>query len=109
MTVEARALFVLLFFGVWAFLGLLAWAAVAVARRGDGALLALPVSLAAACVFALLPPALGLRDAVGFFLSLPLALAGSLLGYVLVLALRRRLAPGASAIRRPTAGRPPRE
>jgi len=109
MTVEARVLFVLLFLGAWAFLGLLAWAAVAVARRGDGALLALPVSLAAACASGVSLPVIGLTDATGFFLSLPAAAAGSLIGYAAVTALRRRLAPAGQTARGTAAQRPPRE
>lgn len=109
MTVEARVLFVLFFFSAWAFLGLLAWAAVAVGRRGDGALLALPVSLMAACAFAVLLPVAGLQDALGFFLSLPAAIAGSLAGYAAVNVLRRRLAPETGRPVRPDAQCPPRE
>ncbi len=93
MTVEARVLFVLLFFSAWAFVGLVAWAALAVVRRGEGAIFALPASLAASCVAGVLLPVAGMRDAVGFFLSLPAALLGSLLGYAFVLALLRRFAP----------------
>ena len=107
MTVEARVLFVLLFFSAWAFMGLVAWAAVAVFRRGEGAIFALPVSLAASCVAGALLPVAGMRDAVGFFLSLPAAHAGSLLGYALTLALLRRFPPPAPE-RRPVE-MPPRE
>ncbi len=108
MTFEARVLFVVLFFSAWTFLGLLAWAAVAVLRRGRTALLALPVSLAAACVFGVFVPLVGLRDATGFFLSLPAAVAGSLLGYALVVVLLRRsgFAPAQMPER---VRRPPRE
>jgi len=107
MTAEARVLFVLLFFSAWAFMGLMAWAAVAVLRRGNGAIFALPVSLAASCVAGVLLPVAGMRDAAGFLLSLPASLVGSLLGYTFVLALLRRLAP-AEPERQPVE-MPPRE
>lgn len=107
MTVEARVLFVLLFFSAWAFMGLMAWAAVAVLRRGNGAIFALPVSLAASCAAGVLLPVAGMRDAFGFFLSLPASLVGSLLGYAFVLALLRRFAP-AEPERQPVE-MPPRE
>ena len=108
MTFEARVLFVVLFFSAWAFLGLLAWASVAVLRRGRGALLALPVSLASACTFGVFVPLVGLRDATGFFVSLALAVLGSFLGYALVIALARRfgLAPEPAV---QAGARPPRE
>jgi hypothetical protein len=107
MTVEARVLFVLLFFSVWAFMGLVAWAAVAVLRRGDGAIFALPVSLTASCAAGVLLPLAGLRDASGFFLSLAAALVGSLAGYALTLALLRRFAP--PGFERQPVEMPPRE
>ena len=108
MTFEARILFVVLFFSAWAFLGLLAWAAVAVLRRGRTALLALPVSLAAACAFGVFVPLVGMRDATGFFVSLSLSVLGSSLGYALVVALFRRFAPE-SAPAPGAVARPPRE
>src|SRR5574341_244768 len=93
MTVEARVLFVVLFFAAWAFMGLIVWASVAVVRRGDGAIFALPVSLAAACAFGVSLPLAGLNDGDGFLLSLVAAMAGSLLAYAIVLALLRRFVP----------------
>src|SRR3990172_1145494 len=107
MTAEARVLFVLLFFSAWAFMGLMAWAALAVLRRGDGAIFALPVSLAASCAAGVLLPVAGMRDGFGFFLSLPAALLGSLLGYAFVLALLKRLAPAEPERR--SVETPPRE
>lgn len=109
MTVEARVLFVLLVFVTWAFVGLIAWAAIAVLRRGHGAMLALPVSLAGACLFGVTVPVAGLRDAAGFFLSLPAALVGAMLGYAFVVVLLQRLAPGAETERTGSVEKPPRE
>lgn len=108
MTVEARVLFVALFFAVWAFTGLVAWAAVAVLRRGDGAIFALPVSLAAACGAGVALPLAGLDDATGLLLSVVTAMVGALFGYVFVLVLLRRLSPAARTPSRP-AEIPPRE
>ena len=109
MTVEARVLFVVLFFSAWAFMGLMAWACVAVLRRGNGALLALPISLTGACALGVFVPLIGLRDATGFFLSVPAAIAGSLLGYAGVLALMRRFAPLPEAEHSGAVKVPPRE
>src|SRR5574341_2360438 len=94
MTVEARVLFVVLFFAVWAFMGLLIWASVAVLRRGDGAIFALPLSLAGACAAGVALPLAGLDDGAGLLLSLVTAMAGSLVGYAFVLVLLRHFAPG---------------
>jgi hypothetical protein len=88
-------------------MGLIAWATIAVLRRGEGAIFALPVSLAASCAAGALLPVAGMRDGLGFFLSLPAALLGSLLGYGFVLALLRRFAP-AEPERQPVET-PPRE
>jgi hypothetical protein len=95
MTYEARIAFVVFFFAVWLFFGLLAWAAVAVIRRGRGALPALPLALAAAAVGGVLVPLLGFRDATGFAVSLGTATIGGLLGAIagVVLAQRMGLAP----------------
>lgn len=108
MTVEARILFVVLFFAAWGFVGLIAWAAVAVLRRGQGAIQALPVSLTAACASAVALPLAGLDDGRGLLLSLVTAMAGSLLGYAVVLALLRRFAPAETATT-PPPETPPRE
>ena len=80
MTLEARIAFIVFFFAVWLFAGLLAWAAVAVLRRGRGALLALPLGLGAAAAAGVLVPVLGARDPAGFFASVVTATAGGILG-----------------------------
>jgi hypothetical protein len=78
MTLEARVAVVVFFFAVWLFLGLLAWAVIAVLRRGRGALPALPLALAAAAAAGVLVPVLGMRDGWGFALSLLTATTASL-------------------------------
>jgi hypothetical protein len=108
MTVEARVLFVILFFTAWAFCGLIAWAALAVLKRGRGAAYALPASIAAACVFGVAIPLAGFDDQAGLLISVLAAVAGSLLAYAVVLLLYRRYVPGASAPAGPVE-RPPRE
>ena len=80
MTTEARIAFVIFFFAVWCFLGLLVWAVLAVVRRGRGALLALPLGLAAAAMAGVAVPLLGKDDAAGFFISLATALVGGVIG-----------------------------
>ena len=102
MTSEARIAFVLFFFAVWCFLGLIAWAIAAVVVRGRGALPALPLALAAASAFGVAVPLLGARDLAGFFLSLITAAIGGLLGSAGGIALARRVWP-AQPPRRPPA------
>ena len=106
MTTEARLGFLALFFIIWCFWGLLAWAVIAVIRRGRGALLALPLGLAGACAAGVAVPLLGLRDAGGFFLSMPAALVGSAVATTAGLALATRIAgpqarPSGSALDHP--------
>jgi len=91
VTVEARLAFVFLFFLVWCVLGVIPWAVAAVWTRGRGALLALPLALAAAAAAGVFVPLAGWRDTTGFFLSLPAALAGSALASMAGIALSRRL------------------
>ena len=96
MTAEARLAFRAFFFFVWFVVGLVPWAAAAIAARGRGSLLALPLALAGAGAFGIMVPLLGLRDATGFFLSLPAALAGGAIatfaGHRLACGMERRSA-----------------
>lgn len=91
MTFEARAAFVILFFAVWLFFGLLAWAAVAVIKRGRGALAALPLALAGAALAGVIVPLLGMQDGAGFALSLLTATAGGFAGACAGLAFAARM------------------
>lgn len=88
---EARAASVLFFFLVWSLVGLFPWVASAIAVRGRGALLALPLAVAAACAAGVLVPALGQRDLTGFLVSLLTALLGGIAGSVGGIAFYRRL------------------
>ncbi len=94
VTVEARIAFLVFFFGLWCFLGLFPWAVGAVLTRGRGALPALPLALAGAAAAGVLVPLAGMRDALGFFLSLPAALAGSGLATTAVIRAGRGREPG---------------
>jgi len=76
MTFEARLIFVLLFFALWALLGFLPWSFAAVIRRGRHVLPALPLALAAASLAGVLVPLLGPRDVTGFLLSIATAFVG---------------------------------
>src|SRR5207253_279277 len=73
MTSEARVAFVLFFFAVWCFMGLIPWAVAAVVARGRGALTALPMALAGACAAGVAVPLIGADDFAGFLLSLATA------------------------------------
>jgi hypothetical protein len=97
MTPEARLAFVLFFFAVWCFLGLLAWCMAAIFARGRGALPALPIALAAACAGGVAVPLIGLDNAPGFFLSLAIAFVSGAIGAVAGIALARRLWPAPTA------------
>jgi hypothetical protein len=93
MTPEARLAFVLFFFAVWCFLGLVPWAVAAVVARGRGALPALPLALAAASAAGVAVPLVGLDDATGFFLSLGTALLAGAIAAVVGIRLAQRLWP----------------
>ncbi len=88
---EARLAFVLFFFLCWSVVGLFPWVVSAVAVRGRGSLLALPLALAGACAAGVLVPALGQRDFAGFWLSLLTAAAGGTAGSIAGVAFYRRL------------------
>lgn len=103
MTLEARIAFLAFFFLLWYGLGLIPWSIAAVLTRGRGALLALPLALAGASAAGVLVPLVGLRDATGFFLSLPMAMIGAAIGACTGIALSRRL----DAARAPAAGAGP--
>src|SRR6266545_4349232 len=91
MTPEARLAFVLFFFAVWCFLGLITWAVAAVIAHGRGALPALPLALAAASAAGVAIPLAGLDDAAGYFLSLATALLAGAFGSVAGITLARKL------------------
>lgn len=80
MTYEARVAFVIFFFAVWLFFGLMSWAAVAVIKRGRGALAALPLALAGAALGGVAVPLLGMQNGAGFALSICTATAGGFAG-----------------------------
>ena len=60
---------------LWGALGLVPWCAALIAGRGRGALVALPIALAAGVGGGALVPALGEKDAFGFGISLLAAMA----------------------------------
>ncbi len=93
VTFEARLAFVLFFFFIWCQIGLVPWTLFAVYNRGHGALLALPLALAAACAFGVAVPLVGWRDLTGFFASMAMALIGGTLGSVAGASLSNRILP----------------
>jgi len=93
MTSEARLAFVLFFFAVWCFLGLITWAVAAVIARGRGALPALPLGLAAASAAGVAVPLAGLDDAAGFFLSIASALLAGAIASAAGIRLAQKLWP----------------
>ena len=93
MTPEARLAFVLFFFAVWCFLGLITWAVAAVVARGRGALPALPLALAAASAAGVAIPLAGLDNAAGFSLSLATALFAGAIASIAGIRLAQRLWP----------------
>jgi len=107
MTFEARAAFVIFFFAVWLFLGLIAWATVAVIKRGRGALPALPLALAGAALAGVIVPLLGMQNGAGFAVSLCTATAGGLAGACAGLAFAARMGMSQAPIDQ--ANRPDRE
>lgn len=91
VTVEARLAFLFFFFAIWSLVGLVPWSLAAVLVRGRGALPALPLALAGACLGGLALPLLGFRDATGLLLSLPAAVTGAGLSTAAGIRLARRL------------------
>jgi hypothetical protein len=77
MNFEVLALALMLV--LWAALGSICWLAGAVARRGLGALPALPLAALGGLAGGLLVPAVGRRDGIGLLASLGAALLGGLL------------------------------
>jgi len=63
---------------LWAVLGAVSWLGSAVARRGRGALPALPLAGLGGLAGGLLVPALGRRDGIGLMVSVLAALVGGL-------------------------------
>ena len=92
MTFEVRLAFLLGFFIIWCFLGMLPWLVVAIVRRGRGVILALPLALAGGAAGGVLVPALGTDDAAGFLISLGAAMAGGLLASLIGVLLMRGVA-----------------
>lgn len=90
MTPEARLAFVVFFFAVWCFFGLISWAVAAVLARGRGALPALPLALAASCAAGVGVPLAGLDTFAAFLFSFATAfLAGAVASAVGIVVARR--------------------
>ena|SRR2546425_6377522 len=105
MTSEARVAFVLFFFAVWCFMGLIPWAIAAVVARGRGALAALPIALAGACAAGAAVPLIGFDNFRGFLVSLITALLAATVGSVVGSRVAQRLWPLPSAGERHPRGR----
>ena len=76
---------------LWGALGLLGYCVTLIATRRPGPTVALPLSVIAAIAAALLVPALGGKDALGFAISLPVAMgAGFLASSALAMSAARR-------------------
>jgi hypothetical protein len=82
MTYEARLAFVLFFFAIWLFFGLMAWASVAVIKRGRGALIALPAALLGAALAGVAVPLIVAQDGAAFVLSILTSTAGGFAGAI---------------------------
>ena len=91
MTYEARIAFVLFFFAIWLFFGLMAWAAVAVIKRGRGALIALPPALLGAALAGVAVPLIIAQDGAAFVLSIFTSTAGGFAGAIAGTALAARM------------------
>ena len=107
MTYEARIAFVLFFFAIWLFFGLMAWAAVAVIQRGRGALIALPPALLGAALAGVAVPLLVAQDGAAFVLSIFTSTAGGFAGAIAGTALASRMGIAHQPV--DETGRPERE
>ena len=79
MTFEVRLAFLLAFFLIWTFLGFVPWLVIAIARRGRGVILALPLAIAGGAAGGVIVPFAGADDARGFLISLASAFSAGLL------------------------------
>ncbi len=91
MTFEVRLAFLLGFFAIWTFLGMLPWLVVAIVRRVRGVILALPLAQAGGAAGGVLIPFLGADNVRGFLLSLFTAGLGGALACLLGVYLARGL------------------
>ncbi len=105
MTPEARLGFVLFFFAVWCFVGLIPWAVAAILARGRGALPALPIALAGACAAGVAVPLIALDNFQGFLLSLATAFLAAAFGSLAGIRIAQRLWPAPAAGERHPRGR----
>lgn len=91
MILEARIGFILLFLLTWSVIAIIPWAISAIATRGRGALLLLPIVILTAVTAGFIVPLAGQRDVTGFWISLAAALFGAIIASAAGAALIRRV------------------
>ena len=91
MILEARLGFIILFLLIWSTIGLVPWTVSAIAARGRGALLLLPIVILSAVAAGFIVPLTGARGLTGFWISLITALIGATIASSAGAALVRRI------------------
>ncbi|MCH8815310.1 MAG: hypothetical protein IH957_09490 [Chloroflexi bacterium] len=91
MILEARIGFIIVFLLVWSIIGLIPWTVAAIASRGRGSLLLLPIVILTAIVAGTVVPITGAKGLTGFWISLITALIGAIIAATAGAALVRRL------------------
>lgn len=91
MVLEARLGFIILFLLIWSVVGLVPWTVSAIAAKGRGSLLLLPIVILSAIAAGIIVPLTGARGLTGFWISLITALAGAIIAATSGAALVRRV------------------
>jgi len=107
MILEARLGFIILFLLIWSVIGIVPWTVSAIAARGRGSLLLLPIVILSAIAAGFIVPLTGARGLTGFWISLITALVGATIASTAGAALVRRIQPERSPADR-TLARPER-
>jgi hypothetical protein len=103
MILEARLGFIILFLLFWSTIGIVPWTVSAIASRGRGALLLLPIVVLSAIAAGFIVPITGARGLTGFWISLLTALVGATIAAAAGAALVRRLHAERSTLDMPLA------
>jgi len=102
MVLEARLGFIILFLLIWSIVGLVPWTVSAIAARGRGSLLLLPIVILSAIAAGFVVPLTGARGLTGFWISLITALIGAIIAAAAGAALVRRIHAGQPTATKPT-------
>ena len=101
MILEARIGFIILFLLIWSIVGIGPWTVSAIASKGRGSLLLLPIVVLSAIAAGFIVPLTGARGLTGFWISLITALIGAIIASIAGAALVRRIHAGQPTTTKP--------